>query len=343
MTGKTRKVSVAIVALDGCIGSTVHGLLDAFACANACAAERPKAAVLFDVRIVSPGGRPAQSYNGHKIEARGDLRMAERSDVIVLAPIMPPATPASAIAAKLEPLRALLPWLRRRSQSGSCIATSCTGSFLLAEAGLLDGKVATTHWRAAQAFRDRYPEVVLRESDLVTEDGNLVCSGGAVSYIDLALHLVRRFADPSLALHCARMLVFDPGRDRQSPYLAFEPHKAHGDPRVLKAQEWLESHYWHDLDVEQVAEFVGMSPRNFKRRFKAACGETMTAYLQRTRIAAACDRLVTGDAPIQQIIFDVGYSDASSFSRLFKETTGATMGDYRKRFQPVAPDRSVRR
>ena len=123
---------------------------------------------------------------------------------------MPAATPSSAIATTIEPLRALLPWLREQAKAGSCIATSCTGSFLLAEAGLLDGKVTTTHWRAAQAFRERYPQVVLRESELVTEDGNLVCSGGAVSYIDLAIHLVRRFAGSALALHCARMLVVDP-------------------------------------------------------------------------------------------------------------------------------------
>ena len=123
------------------------------------------------------------------------------------------------------------------------------------------------------------------------------------------------------------------------PYLAFEPRKAHGDLSVLKAQEWLESHYWLDIDVESVADLLGMSSRNFKRRFKAACGETMTGYLQRTRIAAACDRLIAGDAPIQQIIFDVGYSDASSFCRLFKEITGTTMGEYRKRFQSGAPDR----
>lgn len=337
MPGKSN--SVAILAVDGCIGSTVHGLLDAFACANACAAERSTGSVPFNVRIVSPDGKPTRSYNGHKIDVSGDLSAAEGCDIILLAPIMPSTTTTAAIAEKIKALHMLLPWLRKQAASGSCIATSCTGSFLLAEAGLLDGKVTTTHWRAAQAFRERYPQVVLRESELVTEDGNLLCSGGAVSYIDLAIHLVRRFAGPALALQCARMLVFDPGRDRQSPYLAFEPRKAHGDQNVLKAQEWLESHYWRDVDVESVADLLGMSSRNFKRRFKAACGETMTGYLQRTRIAAACDRLISGDAPIQQIIFDVGYSDASSFSRLFKEATGTTMGEYRKRFQPGTQER----
>lgn len=334
-----KRIDVAILATDGCIGSTVHGLLDAFACANACAAERTPPAAPFAVRVVSPGGTPVSSYNGRQIEVDGEIAAAVGADIILFAPIMPSTLPAGAIAARLDALRALLPWLRAQSAAGSCIATSCTGSFLLAETGLLDGKVATTHWRAAQAFRERYPQVVLRESELITEDGNLVCSGGAVSYIDLAIHLVRRFADPALALHCARMLVFDPGRDRQSPYLAFEPRKTHGDQSVLKAQEWLERNYWREISVEAMADRLGMSSRNFKRRFKAACGEPMTNYLQRTRIAAACDRLVASDVPIQRIIFDVGYSDASSFGRLFKETTGVTMGEYRKRFQPGAAER----
>lgn len=329
-----KRTDIALLVTDGCIGSTVHGLLDAFACANACAAERTPSATPFTVRVVSPAGMPVRSYNGRPIDADGDIASAVGADVILFAPIMPSTLPAGAIAARMDTLRALIPWLRQQSAAGSCIATSCTGSFLLAEAGLLDGKVATTHWRAAQAFRERYPQVVLRESELITEDGNLVCGGGAVSYIDLAIHLVRRFADASLALHCARMLVFDPGRDQQSPYLAFEPHKAHGDQSVLKAQDWLERNYWREVSVETVANRLGMSSRNFKRRFKAACGESMTSYLQRTRIAAACDRLATSDAPLQQIIFDVGYSDASSFSRLFKDTTGVTMGEYRKRFQP---------
>lgn len=310
----------------------MHGLLDAFACANACAAERSDEAVPFAVRIVSPDGEPAMGYNGHAIAVTGDLSAAARCDIILLAPIMPATTSPAAVAKKIDPLRALLPWLRKQAAAGACIATSCTGSFLLAEAGVLDGKIATTHWRAAQAFRERYPQVVLRESELITEDGNLVCSGGAVSYIDLAIHLVRRFAGPALALQCARMLVVDPGRDRQSPYRAFDPCKAHGDDNVLKAQEWLESHYWQDVDATSIADRLGMSPRNFNRRFKVACGETPTSYLQRIRIAAACDRLATGDAPLQQIIADVGYADASSFCRLFKDATGTTMGEYRKRF-----------
>lgn len=331
-----REVTVAILAADGCIGSTVHGLIDAFACANACVAERAPRPVSFAVRVVSPDGASVRSYSGRTIDADGDLGAAAGADIILFAPVMPSTLPAADVDSRLQTLQSLLPWLRQQSENGSCIASSCTGSFVLAEAGLLDGKVATTHWRAAHVFRERYPQVVLRESELVTEDGNLVCGGGAVSYMDLALHLIRRFGGPSLALRCARMLVFDPGRDRQSPYLAFEPHKAHGDQSVLKAQEWLEANYWRDIGVEAMAERLGMSPRNFKRRFKAACGEPMTAYLQRTRIAAACDRLAASETPIQSIIFDVGYSDASSFGRLFKETTGLTMGEYRKRFQPAA-------
>lgn len=336
----SRTIQVAIVVAPGCVGSTVHGLLDAFLCANACAAQRAVGAKPFDVRLVSADGKSVAGYTGHRIEADGDLATAEGCDILLLAPIMPALTAASEISRILERLGPLSAWLRDQARSGACIATACTGSFLLAEAGLLDGRVATTHWRTARTFRSRYPKVILRESELITDDGAYVCSGGAVAYLDLALHLVRRFVSPDLALRCARMLVFDPGRDQQSPYSDFEPQKAHGDRMILRAQEWLESNYARDIEVEPVAASLGMSARNFKRRFRAACGEPMTSYLQRVRLAAACRRLTDSDTPLQQIVFEVGYADASSFSRLFKQATGATMGEYRKRFHVA--DRPMR-
>jgi transcriptional regulator GlxA family with amidase domain len=331
MTDGTTKV--AIVATPGCIGSTVHGVLDVFACANVCASQRTAHALPFEVRVASPDGQAVSGYNRRMIEVDGDLSVAKDCDVILLAPIMPALSNADAIASKIERLRDVTIWLRARAGTAACIATSCTGSFLLAEAGLLDGKVATTHWHAAQIFRTRYPRVLLREGELVTEDGNLVCGGGALAYVDLAIHLVRRFGDPQLALHCARMLVFDPGRQGQSPYLAAEPRMAHGDRAIHHVQAWLETNYWRDLDVESVAQRFGMSSRTLKRRFKAACGEPFTNYLQRLRVVAARDRLATSDASIQQIILDVGYSDISSFGRLFKAQTGTTMAEYRRRLR----------
>lgn len=327
------KCSITIVAVNGCMGSAVHGLLDVFACANACAQERALPASRFTVRVVSTDGQPVAGYNGHPIGVGGALPAAAGSDVILLAPIMPATLGDQAIDAALELQRSLLPWLRRQAKAGICLATACTGSFLFAEAGLLDGKRASTHWRAAPVFRRRYPEVLLNEDEIVTDEGQFVCSGGAVSYLDLALHLVRRFGSTDLAMDCARMLVFDAGRDRQSPYRRFVPCRTHGDHKVLKAQDWIERHYSQDIDAAALAGRLGMSPRNFNRRFKAASGDSLTSYIQATRIAAACDSLAATNSPLQQIIFDVGYTDASSFSRLFKEATGSTMSEYRKRFQ----------
>lgn len=324
---------IAILAVNNCMASTAYGIADVFTAANYCARKLGEKSDPFETRIITDDGESVQSYNGLSIVPEGNLSLADDADIVILTPNMPSTAHTNMIDEYLQPIKHLIPWINELAVKGVCIASACTGSFFLAEAGLLDGKVATTHWRASQAFKDRYPSVILQSDELVTSDGNLLCSGGAVSYIDLSLHLVEKYTNSLLASKCAQMLVIDQGRDLQTPYNDFSFVEKHSDMEILKCQEWLEANYSKKVDVNELSSKLGMSTRNFNRRFKRACGKTPVEFLQMIRISAACDRLITGSLTIKQIVWNVGYEDVSSFGRLFKKSVGVTMEEYRKKFQ----------
>jgi len=326
-----KSVSIAILTVDFCIASSIHGVLDTFSCANFCAAES-NLNVRFDAFLVSPLGKSVRSFNGTLVDVSLSLSDAEAADVVVVAPPMPPTFDADHIDVILRKLLSLNSWLIEQAKRGTILASCCTGSFILAEAGLLNGKISTTHWRAAHAFRSRYPEVVLREEELVTEDGALLCGGGAVSYIDLTLHLIRKFGGAELAAQCASILVVDPNRDRQSPYAQFNVARNHGDELIAEVQAYIEQNYWMNLEINKLSMRFNLGERTLKRRFSKACGLPIGQYVQKLRISAAKDRLANSDRSFQAIVLDVGYEDLSSFARTFKRQTGLTMGSYRERF-----------
>lgn len=326
-------INVAILVSPYALASSVYGIMDIFAGANYCSEDMGEEFRPFRVSVISAEGCLVKSFYDQIIQPHGDIDLGKKADIIILAPIMTVNTSPDRINDILESAKPLLPLIKDLAGKGKCIASACTGSFLLAETGLLNGKVATTHWKVAQEFRKRYPHVLLQDSDLVTNDGNIVCAGGAFSYIDLTLYLIEKFACPLLAVKCAQLMVVDSGRDLQSPYVSFGSYKKHTDKVILKCQEWIEANYSQQIHIEDLAKKFGMSPRNFKRRFKAACGEPPLQYMQKIRIASACELLATSTLSIQKVIWKVGYMDASSFCRLFKRRIGITMEEYRNKFQ----------
>jgi len=224
-------------------------------------------------------------------------------------------------------------WLKRMRVQEAHLASVCTGAFLLAATGLLDGREATTHWGAVDLFRALYPRVRLMPRRIVTESGNLFCSGGTQAAIDLSLYLVRRYAGAVVAEECARALVHDLWRDSQAPYVAFNFQRNHGDSAILAAQAIIEAEHGADIGVDDLAARVGLSFRTFERRFKAATGDKPLAYIQRVRVEAAKEHLARGNETFEEITAAVGYEDASSFRRLFTRLTGISPGQYRMRFR----------
>ncbi|HEY9120986.1 MAG TPA: helix-turn-helix domain-containing protein, partial [Marinobacter sp.] len=229
----------------------------------------------------------------------------------------------------------LVQWLGnfREAASGQVrVASNCTGAFLLAEAGLLDGRQATTHWGLSNQFRQRFPAVDLQPDKLITVDGHIACAGGGMAWWDLGVYLVERFAGAKVARELAKAFVIDAGRTSQAPYGALQARRYHSDVAVLRLQDWLDTNYTRPVTLQSLAALSGLTERTLIRRFKAATGDTPTGYLQILRIEAARQHLENSRAAVEEITRLVGYEDVSSFSRLFRKHTGLAPGVYRARF-----------
>lgn len=313
---------------DGCLVSSVTTLLDAFSIAGLwhqylAGGNTPD---LFEPSIVTTDGRPATGLGDIRIDAHCAVADVDRTDCVVISPILPRITPMP------PDMDVLTQWLTRLKSGGATIATVCTGTFLLAETGLLDGKKATTNWMYARLFKKQYPRVRLQADDLLTEDDNMICTGAATAVNNLALHLIQKYGSGKLAAACSKALLMDPNRKSQAPYSLLTPVRNHGDAQVLRAQEFIEKNYARIDGIDTLAREVGISPRHFKRRFKSATGDLPIKYLQRVRIDAAKERLETTQDSIDRITWAVGYKDVSSFSRLFKQHTRISPKAYREKF-----------
>lgn len=236
------------------------------------------------------------------------------------------------IDAVIEKNAEVVGWLKRWAASGTQIAAVCSGVALLAEAGLLDGKRATAHWGLAEIYRRRFPRVDWRHEYLVTDAGDVYCGGGINAAADLALYLVEKFCGRETATQCARALLIEMPRTWQNAFTHFSLRAPHDDEPVHRAQEWLQGHYAQDVHLEALAAHVGMSPRNFARRFKEATGESPLNYLHALRVAMAKRLLESSRLTVQEVSEEVGYADLIFFRKLFKRHAGLSPSDYRKRF-----------
>ncbi len=314
--------------------SAVYGILDVIFAANYCVDRRygEGANKKIDCQIVTIDNKPVVGYNGVQIMPTQLLDPDNTPDVIIVSATVEVVVDCCGEDIELEQKDEIKQWLVSCKNQGTLISSFCTGSFLLASSGLLAGKVATTHWRSADLFRRVFPYIRLNSDQLLVDNGDVICSGGSMAYIDMVLYLIERYISKEVASDSAKLIVFDPVREKQSPYVTFKAQKGHDDQAILKAQEWLEGHFDQEISIDTLADQVGLGSRTFKRRFKLATGETPISYLQRIRIEMAKQRLENTTDNINKIIWSVGYEDISSFRQLFKRFTGLTPKDYRQKF-----------
>ena len=313
---------------EGTLFSSVAILMDAFSIANLWhqSMTGKKQDALFRMEILTLDGTPVEAYGGFPVVPHGAVRDAARTDCLIVSPSLPNVTPMPGN------LGILSKWVHGLHRRKTPIATSCTGTFILAEMGLLDGKTATTNWQYARMFQKRYPKVNLCPEHMMTEDDGILCTGAATAVYHLALHLIRLFGSASLAGAMSKALLIDPNRNSQIPYILSRPLKNHGDSQVLMAQHFIEENYAVIDTIDVIARKVGISPRHFKRRFKSATGELPHKYLQQVRVDAAKIKLETTRDSIEEITWAVGYTDVSSFCRLFRQHTQISPGAYRDKF-----------
>jgi transcriptional regulator GlxA family with amidase domain len=181
-------------------------------------------------------------------------------------------------------------------------------------------------------FKTRFPRVRLNPDALITDSGNLVCSGGYNSFLDVSIHLVEKLCGPAVALECAKVFIHDPGRRSQAPYSVFTAPRDHGDEQILRIQQQLEREFRNNFDFNELAREYGMGRRTLERHFKKATGETPLAYLQRVRVEQAKKLLETGSRSLDEISYRVGYMDSGFFRKLFVKYTSLRPSEYRARF-----------
>jgi transcriptional regulator GlxA family with amidase domain len=225
-----------------------------------------------------------------------------------------------------------IPWIKEQHKQGAEVASLCVGAFLLASTGLIDGKSCATHWLAANDFRKMFPEVNLVEDKIITDENGIYSSGGAFSYLNLILYLVEKYAGRDVALFCSKAFQIDYERRSQSHFTIFRGQKDHEDDVIKQAQQYIEAKFHEKITVDELASIFSIGRRNLERRFKKATSNTVVEYIQRVKIEAAKMSLESSRENVNEVMYNVGYTDPKAFRITFKKITGLSPLQYRNKY-----------
>lgn len=321
-------MKIGILAYDGCTVSMIAGVLDILSFANSQHKTKNKND-LFDIEIVTETGEAVNGFSKFPIQAQKSIRTKLRYDLIYVPGFV------GDVEELLLKQHKLINWLTRQQVKGTTLAAACNGNFLLAEAGVLNGKRATTHWSLSDVFRKRYKEITLEPEKIIIDNGSVLSAAGVTAYFNLALFLVERYGSKELALTSAKVFLVDSGRKIQTPYQMFQVAKNHGDEEIVSVQDWLETNFNENITLEKMMGVCNLGKKTLMRRFKKVTGETPLIYLQKLRIENAKRLLESKRVSFNEITWKVGYNDVSSFHRVFKSQTGLTPIEYRSKFSMV--------
>ena len=232
--------------------------------------------------------------------------------------------------------KAMIDWMEQQYKHGAEIASICTGAFLLASSGLLDGKTCSTHWAVADNFRMMFPKVNLQTDKLITDEAGIYTNGGAYSFLNLVIYLIEKYYDRQTAIFCSKVFQIEIDRQSQSAFTIFTGQKLHGDEMVKKAQAYIESNLDEKISIEDLSSKFAVGRRNFDRRFIKATGNTPVEYAQRAKIEAAKKAFETTRKTINEVMYEVGYSDVKAFREVFRKVTGISPLEYRSKYNKEA-------
>lgn len=327
---------VSLLALPETTPTTLHAFLEVFRGVGSAWEEitgRRNPVRRIECRIVARSTAPYRSPAGPLIAPDVRLEESGRSDLVIVTDLaLSEKGPAPGSWGEE------LDWCRQAAASGAALASICTGSVFLAEAGLLDGLEATTHWAAETIFRDRYPKVHLRPERILCPagtDGHIVTGGGPGSWEDVALYLIARHCGHAEAVRIAKVFVLGDRSQGQLMFSSMHRIPAHADAVVADSQGWVADNYALPHAVSRMTKRSGLPARTFKRRFKSVTGYAPIEYVHAIRIEEAKQLLETTSLPTEEIGAEVGYEDPTFFRRLFKRLSGVTPSNYRKRFNSI--------
>ncbi len=298
-------MQLAIINYPHALQSAVHGLYELFEMANElCDPATPFSCTMLTLDQLTN----AQHYN-----------------VVILPPSLKDEF-------YLNPSDKLLNWLRHQHDQQATLCSACSGAFILAKAGLLEGRNTTTHWALADEFQKRFAHIPLDTHQILINQGSVITAGGVMSWLDLGLELVAQHAGIGVMNQLGKNLVVDTGHRSQKYYQQFIPKRNHGDQAILPAQLFLDAHYPNKIIMSKLASLSHMSERSFLRRFVQATGFKPSEYIQRLRIQKACDQLEQTQKSFETIAGEVGYEDSSACRKIFVRILALTPKQFRQRF-----------
>lgn len=292
----------------------------------------------YEVRYCTPTPGRIRSDQGIEIEVPDGLEVMAKADIVVV--------PAWNHPEHVAPI-ALTEALQQANASGAQVVGLCLGAFVLGDAGLLDGRRATTHWACRELFAQRFPKADFHPDVLYVDDDDVITSAGTVAAIDCCLNLVRQRHGADVANRVARLLVTPPHRQGgQAQYIEQPVPTLPSESRLPGVLQWAREHLSEPLSLDVLADIARMSRRTFTRRFREATGTTVVKWLAFERIARAQQLLETTDMPIERVAAEVGFGTALSLRQYFSNQVHTSPSSYRRAFrdggQGVAkPDQSA--
>ena len=323
---KPKAKTISILVPDGAVAlSCIEGSFILFNRANDFLVQAGKPPI-FTLQLVG-ATKDARVYDRlFRVSPDAEIKQVQKTDLIII-----PAVNGN-WQEVIDINKDLVPWISSQYKKGAEVASLCVGAFLLAATGLLEGKKCSTHWVAANDFKKMFPNVNLMSEKIITDENGIYSSGGASSFWNLLLHLVEKYAGRDIALLCAKMYEIELDRNNQLAFSIFNGQRDHKDEPVKKAQEFIENNFQDKLTVEQLADMFALGRRSLERRFKKATNNTVVEYIQRVKMEAAKKSLETSRKNVNEVMYDVGYTDTKAFRTVFKKISGLSPIEYRNKY-----------
>ena len=316
---------IGIVLYPGVQAACVHGLTDLFEIAANIALDRQQDG-RFRLRVTH--WKPIHC-GAAKLSCVYDSapRGSPKPQTLIIPPTMmnlpDPDAPAGVVS-----------WVRDRHAAGTTLVSLCSGAFILAETGLVDGLSVATHQICAEALAKRFPQIVVDTKQRIVDHGDIITAGGFLAWVDLGLFLVDRILGPAIWAKTAHFVLSSPAAGEARYFTGFAPPQTHGDRAVLKAQEWVHMRDGRGVSLAAMATAAGLERRTLVRRFANVTGMSPIEYCRAVRIARARELLEGGNTSQKQIAQSLGYKDVALFARVFRKAVGSAPGAYRKKFGP---------
>ncbi len=305
--------------------SSITGTYEVFSRANQYWKESGRREI-FSIQLAGISKKVNFNAGLFTVKPHTDISAVKKTDLIII----PSLNHHYKLALKCNQL--LVDWINQQYKNGAEIASICTGTFLLAAAGLLDGKVCSTHWSVADSFRMMFPKVILQTDRLITDEKGIYTNGGAYSFLNLLMYLIEKFYDRQTAIYCAKVFQIEIDRNTQSEFTIFSGQKQHDDKVVQEAQAYIEKNLEEKISIEALSSKFNVGRRNFDRRFIRATGNTPIEYSQRVKTEAAKKALETSRKTINEVMYHVGYSDVKAFREVFRRYTGISPLEYKEKY-----------